>query len=112
MPIHDYRCKQCAKRSSHFFRSFSEVSQPDCPHCGSSNVVRLLSKFAVHQSWDSGVNLPSQETMSDFDENDPDSMRHFVQGMRRDMGDEWGHDFDEFIEEAETERMTDDGLDY
>ena len=50
--------------------------------------------------------------MSDFDESDPDSMRHFVEGMRRDMGDDWGHDFDEFIEEAETERTASDGLDY
>ena len=27
-------------------------------------------------------------------------MKSFVKGMRRDMGNDWGHDFDEFIEEA------------
>lgn len=100
MPIHDYKCEDCGKRASVFFRSFSDVNLPSCANCNSGRMIRLLSRFAVHQSWDSGISIPSQETMSDFDENDSESMKSFVKGMRRDMGNDWGHDFDEFIEEA------------
>ena len=100
MPIHDYKCKQCNRRSTHFFRAFSDVKQPKCPHCDSPDVVRLLSTFAVHEPWHTGMNVPSQETLSDFDENDADSMAGWVKGMRRDMGDDFGHDMDEFITEA------------
>ena len=96
MPTYEYRCQSCRRRSSRLFRSFSQVTNVPCPHCGSDNVTRLPSTFAIHKSWDSGPNLPSYESMSDFDEDDPASMAQWTEGMGQDMGDDFGGDLDDY----------------
>ena len=90
MPIYEYRCKQCRRKSSHLFRTFSDTPQPACTHCGSSDLARLMSTFTVLKPWDAGLNLPSSETMGDFDEDDPASTADWMEGMRRDMGEGFG----------------------
>ena len=35
MPIYEYRCQDCRRRVSLFFRSFSDIEdEPTCPRCG------------------------------------------------------------------------------
>ncbi len=102
MPTYEYRCTQCRRKSSRFFRSISQVTDVSCPHCGGADMARVPSSFAVHTPWDSGMNIPSFESMSDFDEDDPASVSKWTEGMRRDMGDEFGREF-----EAEISSMDD-----
>ena len=111
MPVYEYRCKNCRRRTTRFFRSFSQATDPTCAHCGSATLSRLPSTFAFHRSWDPAANLPSFETMGDFDESDPRSVSRWVEGMRRDMGDEFGHDFDDMMEQAEPSDHGDDDSD-
>lgn len=66
-----------------------------CPYCSSTDMTRLPSTFSIHKPWDSGSTLPSYESMSDFDEDDPTSMAEWAEGMRQDMGDEFGSEFDD-----------------
>lgn len=108
MPIYEYRCNRCRRKSSHLFRSLSDTRQPVCAHCGSPDLVRLMSTFVVHHSWDSGINIPSFETMSDFDEEDPRSTAKWLKGMRRDMGDGFGAD-DDLIQQMEAGELEDGG---
>ena len=54
MPIYEYRCEECGKRSSALLPSFSSPD-PTCPHCGKPALRRLVSTFAtVHSGEDSG----------------------------------------------------------
>lgn len=92
MPIYEYRCNTCSHKISQFVRNPLNISQPICTHCGSNAMVRLMSTFSVRVPWDAGTNLPSSETLGDFDENDPKSTADWVKGMRRDMGDSFGKD--------------------
>ena len=107
MPIYEFRCNQCRRKSSHFFRSFSDTRQPACTNCGSKDLVRVMSTFAVHQAWDSGTNLPSGETLGDFDEDDPSSTAEWVKGMRRDMGDSFGKEYDDVIDQMDSGGLDD-----
>ncbi|MBI4312557.1 MAG: zinc ribbon domain-containing protein [Chloroflexi bacterium] len=104
MPIYEYRCNRCNRKSSHFFRSVSKAQAPACPHCSSSDVRRVMSTFAVHIPWDSGMSIPSTESMGDFDEDDPKSMTEWAKGMRKDMGPAFGRELDEFAAEVEAEQ--------
>jgi putative FmdB family regulatory protein len=52
MPIYEYRCDACGKRSSALLASFSS-SDPVCPHCGQPALQRLVSTFATVRSADS-----------------------------------------------------------
>lgn len=40
MPIHDYRCKDCAKTAELLIRS---STVPSCPACGSQHMEKLVS---------------------------------------------------------------------
>src|SRR6266436_2421350 len=54
VPIYEYRCEECGKRSSALLPSFSSPD-PTCPHCGKPALRRLVSTFAtVHSGEDSG----------------------------------------------------------
>jgi putative FmdB family regulatory protein len=62
MPIYEYECEACGKRSSALLAAWS-APDPPCPHCGSPKVSRLVSTFATSRSeGDSGSDL------SDFGE--------------------------------------------
>jgi putative FmdB family regulatory protein len=52
VPIYEYRCEECGKRSSSLLASFS-TPDPPCPHCGKPSLRRLVSTFATVSSGDS-----------------------------------------------------------
>jgi putative FmdB family regulatory protein len=51
MPIYEYRCDECGKRSS-LLVGFSSPD-PACPHCGKPALRRLVSTFATVSSGES-----------------------------------------------------------
>ncbi len=51
MPIYEYRCAACGKRSSSLLPSYSSPD-PACPHCGKGDMKRLVSTFATVRSAD------------------------------------------------------------
>jgi putative FmdB family regulatory protein len=104
MPIYEYRCGDCGRKVSLFFRSFSAVTDDAaCPHCGRANLRRLMSRVAVRRGA-SGDAAPSDEFGGDefggmldgLDENDP---RALARAMRR-MSDEMGEPVEPEMEEA------------
>lgn len=52
MPIYEYRCQACGKKSSVFFRSFSDTENKAaaCEHCSSSDVSRIISAVAQRKT--------------------------------------------------------------
>ena len=52
MPIYEYRCEECGKRSSALLMSYSSPD-PACPHCGKHRLRRLVSTFATVSSGES-----------------------------------------------------------
>ena len=53
MPIYEYRCTACGKRSSALLPSYSSPD-PACPRCGKPDLKRLVSIFATTRSGDDG----------------------------------------------------------
>ena len=49
MPIYEYRCEACGKRSTALLPRFSSPD-PACPHCGKPSLRRLVSTFATASS--------------------------------------------------------------
>ncbi|TMC81055.1 MAG: zinc ribbon domain-containing protein [Chloroflexi bacterium] len=52
VPIYEYRCEECGKRSTALLASYSSVD-PACPHCGKHSLKRLVSTFATVSSAES-----------------------------------------------------------
>jgi putative FmdB family regulatory protein len=48
MPLYEYECKKCGARFEHLV--FNREDKVTCTSCGSQNLMRLLSTFAVASS--------------------------------------------------------------
>jgi len=49
MPVYEFFCPNCRKKSSLLVRSSSSF-KPKCSICGSTDVARVISTFAYHKS--------------------------------------------------------------
>ena len=110
MPIYEYGCQSCRKRTSVFVRSITSTLEPRCEHCGGRKLRRLISRVAVVRSGagDGGADDFDESMLADVDENDPRSMARFARRMRDEMGEDMGPDFDEAVEKMEAGEFPDD----
>ena len=98
MPIYEYRCQDCGRKLSVFWRSRADVKTPICRRCGSSNMARLVSRVRVIRSQEDHMEDLSDEAMlADLDENDPRSLGRWMRKMSRETGEDLGPEFDEVV---------------
>ena len=109
MPIYEYRCADCRKKTTVVTLSVGAAVEPVCQHCGGRSLTKLVSRVAVRRSEESRMeSLADPSSLSGLDENDPKSVARWMKKMGREMGEEAGEDFDEEVdkamEEAEREK--------
>jgi len=100
MPIYEYRCLDCKKKVSVFFRSLSAVdhSAARCPICGGAHLTRLVSRVRAIRSEESRLDgLADDAALSGLDENDPKSMGRWMRKMASEAGEEMPPEFDEVV---------------
>jgi putative FmdB family regulatory protein len=104
MPIYEYRCHDCRRRVSLFFRSFSDVEEnPACPRCGGTNLTRRISRVSVVRSEDSRLDDMADPSMLDgLDEDDPKSIARWMRKMSAETGEDMPAEFDEVIDRLES----------
>src|SRR5690349_17735107 len=101
MPIYEYRCRACGKRTSRLVLNMSNSSEQSCAHCHSSDLERLMSRFASPKSEEARLEaLADPSQLSGIDENDPRSMARFMKKMGHEMGEDLGDDLDAAMEEG------------
>jgi len=117
MPIYEYRCKDCKRKSSFLIYNYDKLKGLRCKHCDGENLIRIYSRFAAIRSEDSKLErLADPSTFSDIDEKDPRSVAKWMKKMSKEMGEDLGSDFDEEIEKAieeegkSSEERTDDEI--
>ncbi|MBI2165538.1 MAG: zinc ribbon domain-containing protein [Chloroflexi bacterium] len=96
MPIYEYRCQDCQRKVSLFFRSFSQVGEGICSYCRSTRLTRLISRVALlkpsAQSLEKG---PGIEALSDVDADDPRAVREMMRRWKAELGSDAGEEWDE-----------------
>ena len=109
MPIYEYRCQSCQRKYSMLNRSFSEIKEPVCTHCGSAGGTRLISQVTVIKSeGDFMSGMPSWESLSDFDEDDPSSVADMLRRMKDETGEDIGPEGEEMLARMDAGQMMDD----
>ncbi len=104
MPIYEYLCQDCRRRVTLFFRTFNDVDDvtPTCPRCGSTHLVRRISRVAVVRSEESRLeSMLDSDWLGDLDENDPRSLARFMRRMSDELGEDLGDEFEEVVERLE-----------
>jgi putative FmdB family regulatory protein len=107
MPIYEFRCNSCRRRTSVFTRSIGAPSGAACEHCRSSDLSRLISRVAVLRSdGDSSAGF-DESSLGDIDENDPRSVARWVRKMSGQMGEPLDAEMEADLERMETGEMPD-----
>lgn len=107
MPIYEFGCADCRRRTSVFVRSIGADVDARCQHCGGANVRRLISRVAVGRAA-VGEDGFDERLLADVDEGDPRSVARFARRMRDELGEDLGPDFDEAVEQMEAGELPDD----
>jgi putative FmdB family regulatory protein len=105
MPIYEYRCQDCRRRVSIWWRTFSEAETgaARCPRCGGERLDRLVSKVRVIRSEESRLeDLADPASFGDLDENDPRSLARFMRKMGDEAGEDLGPEFEEVVDRLES----------
>ena len=108
MPIYEFRCQSCRRRTSLFTRSIGGGAEAVCSHCGSRDMSRLISRVAVLHSEDDAFSGLDESSLADLDENDPRSMARWVRSMSRQMGEPMDSETEGALERMEAGEMPDD----
>ena len=100
MPVYEYRCHDCKRRVSIFWRTFSDVDTESitCPRCSGTNLTRLISRVRMVRSEESHLDdLSDPSGFPDLDENDPKSLGRWMRKMSAETGEDLGPEFNEVV---------------
>ena len=102
MPIYEFICKSCRRKSSLLVRGVSAPLTPKCSFCGSTDLSRAVSSFAYHKSlktvWEESGE-PTANPSPDYYK-DPRNIGRWVEKKFQDMGQELPSQIQEQIQAA------------
>jgi len=102
MPLFEYRCEECKRKFTLLVGMVAEGPKQACPRCGSVQIRKLISRFAIARTEDDILDdMADPSSLGDPD--DPKAMADWMRRVSREMGEELGDDFDELVEEAARE---------
>ena len=108
MPIYEYRCDSCQRRFSMLNRSFSEIKEPVCSHCGVAGGTRIVSQVSVIKSPNDFMGgMPQWDTTTDFNEDDPRSVADMLRRVKDETGQPIGQMGEEMLARMDAGEMVD-----
>jgi putative FmdB family regulatory protein len=105
VPVYEFSCNNCNAPLSVFVRSVNAPLNAVCERCGSNDLRRLVSKFAVLRGPGAGL-----DDIGGFDENDPRAMAAWARQMQQESGEDMGPEFDDMIGRLERGESIDEDL--
>jgi putative FmdB family regulatory protein len=112
MPIYEYRCPACGKRSSRIWMrlpSGAEEAALACPVCGAPKLARLMSRFASPKSEERRLeSLAGDAALTGVDEGDPRGMARMMRRMSEETGEPLEGEDAEMLERMEAGEMPPD----
>jgi len=110
MPIYEYRCRNCGRRSSFLFLDPEHPPELRCRHCKGTDLVRIMSRFGWMRGEEAILeSMADPSKLGDIDENDPASVARWMKRFGKEFGEELGEDFEEAMDEAMAEAESERG---
>lgn len=98
MPLFEYICQACHKQFTFLSGVVAENSDPQCPHCGSTNLRKLISRVSRGRSDDDRLD-DFAERMDTQNMDDTATLRRFAREMGNELSAESGEDMRDDIEQ-------------
>ena len=109
MPIYEFRCNSCRSRVNVFQRRIDSPASAVCSKCGSGDLTRLVSRFAVVRGEDAMLDsLDDDSLLGGVDESDPKSVAAWARKMSSRFGEEMEPEFDDMIDRMEAGETPDE----
>ncbi len=107
MPIYEYWCRDCRRRVNLYIRFSAEASQPTCPQCGSTNLRRLFSTFAIHKSDGSIYDsiLSDSHLVKGLENDDPRALAEWDRRMGSSGDEKTAPEYEDMLERLEAGEM-------
>lgn len=111
VPLYEYRCKQCGKVFTFLVGMVADNTDPYCPHCGSTELTKLISRVRAHLSEETRLdNLASSfESMDISDNPSPREVRSIMRKLTSALGDEIDREVVDEMEAAMEEELRGEG---
>ncbi len=101
MPIYEFECRRCGRKTTALVLSRDRVDEVRCARCGSADLVKLFSRFATPRSKEARLDaMADPSSLAGVDENDPQSLTRWMKRMGQEMGEDIGDDLDQAIDEG------------
>jgi len=102
MPIYEFYCPSCLKKSSFLTKTVPSSLDPRCSACGSPDLIRLISSFAYHKSIKTIHEESGEPTLHQNPDyyKDPRNIGRWVEKRFQDMGMELPGEIEQKIQAA------------
>ena len=112
MPIYEYRCPACQRKSSRIWMRIPAAAEERslaCPACGAAHLARLMSRFSSPKSEERRLeSLADDSSLAGLDENDPRGMARLMRKMSEETGEPLEGEDAEMIDRMEAGEMPPD----
>ena len=115
VPVFDYRCHDCRRRSTKLFKTFAAVQTPPCPHCGSDRLERLLSRVTIVRGGGASDDAAGDDdfggmaaAMEGLESGDPRSLARMARQMSDEMGEDLPGEYEPMLRRMEAGEMPED----
>lgn len=104
MPIFEYECQNCSRQFQRLIMKPEEAATLGCPDCGKTDLMRLVSRVAYHQSeMDRIDGYDPSAKQSDAFMKDTRNIGLHAKKRARQMGIDLGSSFDAKVEKLRTD---------
>jgi putative FmdB family regulatory protein len=106
MPAYEFRCNVCERKITLTYKTYADYDAAvhTCPHCGSTDLTRLISRVAFRRSTTSRLlsgGLEEDAALSELDNADPATLGRVLREMGSEVGEDLGNEFDEVVDRLE-----------
>ena len=98
MPVFEFRCADCGKKFQTLVGVVAVSDDEKCPHCGSSNTSKLVSRFARYRSEDDRIDEIADRVERMGEPESPSEMREVMREMGKAMDEDVSDDMEEMFE--------------
>lgn len=98
MPIFEFSCAGCGRKSSHLVGMTQDSTALACPYCGSTDLRKLVSRFARYRSEDERIDEMADRLEAIGEPESPSAMREMVKEMGKAMDEDSSDEIEEMFE--------------
>ena len=111
MPLYEYKCTTCGRINTALIVNTQEEKELHCGKCRSSDLVRILSRFALHKTEAQRVDeFDPRAQRSDSFYKDDRNVGLWAKKRMQQLGVELGSGFEETVDKARSGKLPDGEL--